>query len=252
MAPVAGGAGAHRAGFQNGIHNAENSIWNRRGLEIGIRCAARPAMKTQWGMYTGLFMGVRCSYGGEENGTAAAFLEAMNCVLAENGIERYDDPEETPRVYRGHLFGRSALDHHSPRVFLELVAMAETLAPDPDLARNLALIRMNPHRAVFLPRALPRPLATGYCERNGGGPVPVWAGSLVELLRELLSLAQDLRIPLVNGKLADETAVAINMFQPFHEFDSTKLIESYRTAWLALHEGARLALENGVALTLAG
>ena len=82
--------------------------------------------------------------------------------------------------------------------------------------------------------------------------MPVWAGSLVELLRELLSLAQDLRIPLVNGKLADETAVAINMFQPFHEFDSTKLIESYRTAWLALHEGARLALENGVALTLAG
>jgi hypothetical protein len=30
------------------------------------------------------------------------------------------------------------------------------------------------------------------------------------------------------------------------------LIESYRTAWLALYEGARLALENGVALTLAG
>jgi hypothetical protein len=111
---------------------------------------------------------------------------------------------------------------------------------------------MNPHRAVFLPRSLPRPLATGCCEQNGGEPVPVWAGSLVELLRELLSLGTQLRIPLTNGELADETANSINMFRPFHELDSTKLIEIYRTAWLALYEGARLALENGVALTLAG
>jgi hypothetical protein len=206
-------------------------------------------------------MGVRCSYGCEAtNGggdcPAAAFLDALNHVLAENGIERYDDPEEAPRVYRGHLFGRSALDHHSPRVFLELVAMAEATAPRPNavqnLALNLALIRMNPHRAVFLPRALPLPLATGSYEQNGGEPVPVWAGSLVELQQELLGLASDLRIPLTNGKLADETAAAINMYRPFHELDSTKLIESYRTAWLALYEGARLALENGVALTLAG
>jgi hypothetical protein len=222
-------------------------------------------MKTQLSMSTALFMGVRCSYGGEAtsgdgNCAAAAFLEAMNRVLLENGIERYDDPKETPRVYRGHLFGRSALDHHSPRVFLELVAFAEASGPRhnharslaQNLAPNLALIRMNPHRAVFLPRVLLKPLATGYCEQNGGGPVPVWAGSLVELLRELLSLARDLRIPLANGELADETANAINIFRPFHELDSTKLIENYRTAWLALHEGARLALEHDVALTLAG
>lgn len=206
-------------------------------------------------------MGVRCSYGceatnGGGNCPAAAFLDALNRVLAENGIERYDDPEEAPPVYRGHLFGRSALDHHSPRVFLELVAMAEATAPRPNavqnLAPNLALIRMNPHRAVFLPRALPQPLVTGSYEQNGAEPVPVWAGSLVELQQELLGLASDLRIPLTNGKLADETAAAINMYRPFHELDSTKLIESYRTAWLALYEGARLALENGVALTLAG
>jgi hypothetical protein len=220
-------------------------------------------------MITALFMGVRCSYGGEVtngdgNCPAAAFLEAMNRVLLENGIERYDDPKETPRVYRGHLFGRSALDHHSPRVFMELVAIAEASAPRPNHARNLApslaqnlsqnlaLIRKNPHRAVFLPRALPKPLSTGYYEQNGGGPVPVWAGSLVQLQRELLNLARDLRIPLANGELAGETANAINMFRPFHELDSTRLIETYRTAWLALHEGARLALENGVALTLAG
>jgi hypothetical protein len=199
-------------------------------------------------MTTALFMGVHCSFGGETNGSAAAFLDAMNRVLAENGIDLYDDPQQQPRVYRGHLFGRSALDHHSRRVLLEIAAIAEAQGPCP----NLALIRENPHRVIYLPRALPRPLATGYCEKNGGDPVPVWAGSLPQLLQELVRLARDLRIPLANGKLADATALAINMFRPFHELDSTKLIESYRTAWLALYEGARLAMENRTALTLAG
>jgi len=193
-------------------------------------------------------MGVRCSFGGETNGSATAFFDAMNRVLAENGIDLYEDPQQQPRVYRGHLFGRSALDHHSPRVLAEMAAIAEGLAPCP----NLALFRESPHRVIYLPRALPCPLATGYCEKNGGDPVPVWAGSLPQLLQELVSLARDLRIPLANGRLADATAFAINMFRPFHERDSTKLIESYRTAWLALYEGARLAMENRTALTLAG
>ena len=198
-------------------------------------------------MSTAIFMGVRCSFGGETNGSAAAFLDALNGVLAANGIEPYNDPPEQPRVYRGHLFGRSALDHHSPRVFLELVAMAEAMGPCP----NLLLIRKNPHRVMFLPREFLRPLATGYFEKNGGDPLPVWTGFLPQLLAELAGLARDLRIPLAQGRLSDQTAAAINMFRPLHELDSTKLIESYRTAWLALYEGARLAMENGVALTLA-
>ena len=40
--------------------------------------------------------------------------------------------------------------------------------------------------------------------------------------------------------------------RPFHELDSPRLIESYRSAWPALFEGARPALENNVALTPAG
>lgn len=198
-------------------------------------------------MSTEIFMGVGCSFGGETSGSATALLDAMNRVLPENGIEPYSDPQQPPRVYRGHLFGRSALDHHSPRVFLELVAMAEGLGPSP----NLALIRENPRRVVFLPREFSRPLATGYCEKGGGDQVPVWAGSLPQLLCELVKLARELRIPLAKGKLTDQSAHAINMLRPFDERDSTKLIENYRTAWLALYEGARLAIENGVALTLA-
>jgi len=192
-------------------------------------------------------MGVRCSFSGDENGAETAFLDAMNRVLTENGIEPYVDPLERPCVYHGRLFGRSALDHHSPRVLMELVAKAEELGPCP----NLSLIRKNPHRVIFLPRALPEPLATGYFERNGGKRAPVWAGSLAQLLEELTNLGHNLRIPFAKGKLADQTASAINKFRPFHELDSTKLIESYRPAWLALYEGARLALENHVALMLA-
>jgi len=197
-------------------------------------------------------MGVQRSFGGETtNGdgicSATAFLDALNRVLVENGLDPYDEPEKQPRVYHGHLFGRSALDHHSPRVLAEIAAMAEAQGPSP----NLALIRGNPHRVIFLPRTLPRPLATGNSEKNGGDPVPVWVGALPQLLQELVKLARILGIPVINGRVSDPTAMAINMFRPFHERDSTKVIESYRTAWLALYEGARLAMENGTALTLA-
>jgi len=193
-------------------------------------------------------MGVRCSFGGETNGSVAALLEAMNHVLSENAVECYDDPKEQPRVYRGRMFGRSALDHHSPRVLAEMAAMAESFAPCP----HLALLRNLPHRVVFLPRDLAAPFSTQAIEKNDADPAPSWTGSLPQLLQELAGLAKNLRIPLTDGKLSDETAHSINTFRPFHELDSTKLIESYRTAWLALYEGARLALENGVALTLAG
>ena len=202
-------------------------------------------------------MGAHCSFGeetmsgdgtsGNGNCSATAFLNALNHVLAENGIERYDDPQEPPRVYRGHMFGCSALDHHSSHVLAELAARAAAIAPCP----NLALIDEISHRVIFLPRTFPQPLATGYYEKNDGDPVAVWVGSLPQLMQELVWLARELRIPLLmNGKLSTETAFAINMFRPFHKRDTTKLIESYRTAWLALYEGARLAMENRIALTL--
>jgi hypothetical protein len=72
------------------------------------------------------------------------------------------------------------------------------------------------------------------------------------LLTELKQLAGQLGIPLVNGELMDETASTINDFQPLRNGDSVELIEDERTAWLALYEGARLAVEHRVALTLAG
>jgi hypothetical protein len=47
-------------------------------------------------------------------------------------------------------------------------------------------------------------------------------------------------------------AEAINDFKPLYEGDSTELAEDERTAWLAMFEGTRLAIEHRIALSLAG
>jgi hypothetical protein len=199
-------------------------------------------------MPTSLFLGVRRSYANEAQESARAFLAAMNRVLAESGMAPYADPIEPVNPYAGYLFGRSTLDHCSPQVLVELATLAQATRKRP----NLALIRDNPHRVTFVPRPLPRPLATGFSEQIGGRDVQIWIGSLSQLAEELLSLARDLRIPVTNRDVTDETVDSINIFRPLHERDSTKVIEDLRPGWLALHEGARLAMQNGVALTLAG
>jgi hypothetical protein len=57
---------------------------------------------------------------------------------------------------------------------------------------------------------------------------------------------------LENGVLSDEVAAKINEFELLTEDDDGELAEDERTAWLALYEGTRLAVENKVALSLAG
>jgi len=199
-------------------------------------------------MSTGLFMGVRSSFTEESRESADALLREINVVLAAESLPAYIDPDPPPNVYLGHLFGRSALDHHSSRV---LVLIAEQAAHSKQ-SPNLALIRDNPYRVVFVPEKLVEPHVTQYRDRIDGRPVQIWVGSLDGLLDELRRLADGLGIPTVNGQIADETAAAINDFKPLSETDTTELIEDWRTAWLALYEGARLAEANAVALSLAG
>jgi hypothetical protein len=117
---------------------------------------------------------------------------------------------------------------------------------------NLVLIRENPYRVTFVPADFGPPAPTEYYEQIAGEAVQIWVGSLPRLLAELRQLAAQLGIPLRDGELTDDTARAINGFEAFHNGDSAELIEDERTAWLALYEGARLALEHRVALTLAG
>jgi hypothetical protein len=197
---------------------------------------------------TGLFMGIRSSYIKEAQASGGAFVESINHALIGIGIEPYLDPDRAPDVYSGHLFGRSELDHHSSRVLAEVASIGASSRQSP----NLALIRDNPFRVGFVPANFPLPFPSGYKERIGGSPIEIWVGSLPQLLAELKLLAADLRIPLIHGDLADETAAAINAWLPLYAGDSTELSEDERTAWLAIYEGARLASEHKVALTFAG
>ena len=195
-----------------------------------------------------MFMGIRGSYTEDSRGLADTLVKAINEILVANGFAAYIDPDPPPNVYIGHMFGRSALDHHSSRVLIEVADRGTQLKK----SANLALVRDNPYRVVFVPAKLRKPYETEYQERIAGNMVAIWVGSLDGLLEELVWLASDLGIPVEDGGISDQTAMAINDYQPFREGDSMEIIEDFRTAWLALHEGARLAKEAGVALTLAG
>jgi hypothetical protein len=199
-------------------------------------------------MSTGLFMGIRTSFIDEAQDSASAFVDAINRVLITHGVSSYVDPVEPPNVYTGHLFGRSQLDHHSSRVLVKIAS----LGTDSRESVNLALIRDNPFRLAFVPMEFSPPSPTAYHEQLAGNAIQIWVGSLPHLLMELRLLAGDLGIPFKDGDLTDEIAAAINDFKPLHDGDSTELAEDERTAWLAMYEGARLALEHKVALTLAG
>ncbi|WP_446742613.1 hypothetical protein [Silvibacterium acidisoli] len=199
-------------------------------------------------MSTGFFMGIKSSYTEDAQEAASVFLEAINTALKENGLALLADPDNPPDVYEGHLFGRSELDHHSSRVLANLGALACSSRYCP----NLALIRDNPFRVAFLPIDFSIPLGTGYFEQIGGERIQIWIGSLPQLQSELNACAIDLGIELNQEQLSDEVATAINQFQPLYVGDTAALAEDERTAWLALYEGTRLAMNHKVALSLAG
>jgi len=199
-------------------------------------------------MSTGLFMGIRRSFVEEAQDSASTFIDSINRALADRALPPYVDPSEPPHVYTDHLFGRSALDHHSSRVLVDIANLGNSAQERP----NLGLIRDNPFRVAFLPIDFSLPLQTDYFEQIGGDRFRIWAGSLPHLHLELSAIARDLGIPLKNGNLTDEVAAAINEFEPLYDGDSADLAEDERTAWLALYEGARLALGHNVALSLAG
>src|SRR5262249_49862360 len=157
------------------------------------------------------------------------------------------EPVTSPDAYLGPLFGRSALDHHSAGVLIGLA----TFASENYDAPHLGLLASNPYRVVFLPHRLISPFATGHRERIGNEDLMVYAGSAPQLLAEVLELAPALDIPLQDGGLADSTAALINDFAPLYEGDPCDLAEHERTAWLVLHEAARLAIHYHTGLSLA-
>lgn len=199
-------------------------------------------------MSVGLFMGIVPSYSEEAEDSARQLIAAINSRLRERNLPLYTEQSEPPDVYVDDVFGRSELDHHSASCFAELADLAE----QHHSARQHLAILTNPYRAVFLPQDFGEPFKTGYKEEIFGGSLEVWAGSAPKLLGELTELAPHLGIPLDNSVLTDEIAAKVNEFELLTEDDDGELSEDERTAWLALYEGARLAVENKVALSLAG
>jgi hypothetical protein len=199
-------------------------------------------------MSVGCFIGIRSSYIEDAQDAAVAYVAAINRALHLNGLPGYTDPPEAPKVYVGGLFGRSALDHHSAGCLVELAELAMRQRRVP----HLGLLATNPYRVAFLPLSFDQPLLTEYQESIAGEQVSIFVGSAPALFSELTTVASSLGIPLQDGRLSDAVARKINDFAPLHDGDDCSLAEDERTAWMLLYEGARLAVQSGVALSLAG
>ena len=193
-------------------------------------------------------MGIVPSYVEEAEDSARELISAINFRLQEQNLPLYSEPNEPPDVYVDDVFGRSELDHHSSNCFMQLAEIAE----EHNSPRQHLAILANPYRAVFLPQDFSEPFETGYKEEIFDELMEVWAGSAPKLLEQLIELAPHLGIPLKNGFVSDEVAAKINEFELLSDDDDGELAEDERTAWLALYEGARLAVENNVAVLLAG
>lgn len=199
-------------------------------------------------MSVGLFMGIRASYIPEAQHLASAYLEAINNALRDAGLDEYREPLSPPSVYQEGLFGRSALDHHSAPNLVRLAHLAGRLGN----ATHARLLEVNPYRVAFVPIAFAKPLPTSYSERIAEDWAGIWVGSAPAFWRELVSLAPALGIPLEGTELSRPVAERINACEPLQEGDATAGVEDDRTSWLLVFEGARLAVEHGIALSFAG
>ena len=75
-------------------------------------------------MAVGFFMGIRSSYTEFAQGHAQDFIAAINCGLRGRGCPPYAEAPNPPEVYDGRMFGRSALDHDSARLFISVAQLA--------------------------------------------------------------------------------------------------------------------------------
>jgi hypothetical protein len=197
----------------------------------------------------GVFFGIRHSFISEAQEQGRRLHAAVNDVLTRNKLRPVDDPEDDPDPRGGDAgaVGRSGLDHHGARSLARLGELAGEASP------HLHLLALNPYRVVFVPRQLRLPATTKHLERIWDQTVAISVGSTQQLLAELLSLAPRLGIELANGALPDDVARRIDDLEPLSPGESdTELIENTRTAWLLMHEAARLSIDLDVALALAG
>jgi hypothetical protein len=143
--------------------------------------------------------------------------DAVNEVLARHELPQIAAEE------RHVALGRSKLDHHGARALAELAERGGK--------GRRHLFQMVAFAAlVYVPRDLRVP--TSVTLRGAHGMYSLHVGSSRYLLAELVDLAPALGISLDQGVLSDGTARQIN-----DECDTLA------TAWLLLHEAARLSID---------
>jgi hypothetical protein len=197
----------------------------------------------------GFFIGIRGSFIDEAQDSAEAFIQAINLELARLRLAPYDEPRELPNVYDGPLFGRSALDHDSARLLVELARRAMAAGSSP----QLELLTFNPFRVAYVPRDVSPPVETGFRDQIGGEQYSIWCGSSERLLKEIIACAALFNIPVDDQGLEDVVASRINDYEPLSPGDDADAeLADLRTTWPTLHEAARLSVGTGVALCLAG
>lgn len=200
-------------------------------------------------MSTGFFMGIRQSYIPEAKEDAENYINAINKVLSENQIGEYVENNNIPDVYENGFFGKSGLDHHSSSCLAEFAEYAETKIN----SEHLKLVKLNPYRVAFIPIDFEFPFATDLKEtfwRNN--IVNLNVGSSIKLMEELIEISKHLGIEFHYGNLIKEQVDKINELEPFDIAEKENLTEDFRSPWLVLYEGARLSIENKIALSLAG
>lgn len=200
-------------------------------------------------MSTGFFMGIKNSYIPEAKNSAENYIKAINKVLSENQMSEYVEGEKIPDVYENGFFGKSGLDHHSSSCLANFAEFTATKIK----SEHLRLVKLNPYRVVFIPFDFEFPFATEFKESFwGNNEIPLNAGSSFKLKEELIEIAKHLGIEFNNGDLIKEQVNKINELEPFKIGEDENLTEDYRSPWLVLYEGARLSIENKIALSLAG
>lgn len=197
-------------------------------------------------MSVGIFLGIKPSFVPEFSYLADAFIDQINIELKRRGLPAYSEPTSIPDVYVSGKFGRSSLDHCGAGDLAGLVEYCEAA----DSCQDLEVLAANPYRVTFLPIDVESPIITAYTEIICGERVRICVGSVPVLEKELQAVASRLDIPLQEGVLGDETARRIDDYESLGDDDERNPAE--RISWLLMYEGCRLALENGVALSLAG
>lgn len=199
-------------------------------------------------MYSGLFIGIKNSYAPESQVLAESYIKEINRTLSKKGLPLYEDGPFIPTINKNSSIGRSCLAHYSSSCLRDFGEFAESQVK----VKHLQLLKINPYRVVYLPIKLASFFTTNHKESIWGNEeVYLNVGSAYGLKNELEQLANRMGISVENELNFEEQIHQINQQKPLEEGEAADLNKDMRKCWLLMYEGARIAIEHHIALSLA-